>query len=59
MPNSNGVTLNSQLSQETRVSELEAEVQLLRSQISKAKGLNDAMWEAVVQRVVADSKKST
>ncbi|KAF8587848.1 WD40 repeat-like protein [Ramaria rubella] len=43
---SNGISLQS------RVSELEAEVAGLREQLGSAKGLNDAMWENVVQRVL-------
>jgi len=43
---SNGTSLQS------RVSELEAEVTRLREQLGNAKGLNDAMWENVVQKVL-------
>ncbi|EIW79220.1 WD40 repeat-like protein [Coniophora puteana RWD-64-598 SS2] len=35
-----------------RVAELESEVAKLREELGKAKGVNDAMWEAVVQRMV-------
>ena len=35
-----------------RVSELEAEVERLREQLGRAKGVNDAMWETVVRKVV-------
>lgn len=34
-----------------RVNELEAEVHLLKEHLTKAKGLNDTMWETVVQKV--------
>ncbi len=34
--------------------ELEAEVQRLREQLGKAKGINDAMWDTVVRRVVVE-----
>jgi len=34
-----------------QVNELEAEVRLLKEQLTKAKGLNDTMWENVVQKV--------
>ncbi|TDL24019.1 WD40 repeat-like protein [Rickenella mellea] len=37
-----------------RVSELEGEVARLREQLGKAKGVNDVMWETVVQRLVVD-----
>ncbi|KAI5121624.1 hypothetical protein M0805_001154 [Coniferiporia weirii] len=62
-PQSNTLTPNgnsqfSSLAQQVRLSELEAEVQRLRMQLAKAKGTNDAMWEAVVQRVVAEKKGS-
>ncbi|KAJ3571922.1 hypothetical protein NP233_g3442 [Leucocoprinus birnbaumii] len=35
-----------------RINELEAEITQLREQLGKAKGINDAMWDSVVQRVV-------
>ena len=37
-------------------SELEAEVGMLKEQLGKAKGINDAMWETVVQRVIGQGK---
>ncbi|KII87196.1 hypothetical protein PLICRDRAFT_42847 [Plicaturopsis crispa FD-325 SS-3] len=40
-----------------RVSELEAEVARLREQLGKAKGVNDAMWENVVQKVISSGKE--
>ena len=39
-------------SAQARVAELEAEVARLREQLGKAKGMNDAMWEAVVKQIV-------
>ena len=39
-------------SMQSRVSELEVEVTSLREQLEKAKGLNDAMWEGIVQKVL-------
>jgi len=42
---------------QTRVSDLESEVARLREQLGKAKGINDTMWETMVQRVVAEGKK--
>ena len=47
------------LATQERVSELEAEVQRLRMLLSKAKGVNDAMWEAVVHRIAADKGDAT
>ncbi|KAG7443607.1 WD40 repeat-like protein [Guyanagaster necrorhizus] len=44
----------------SRVTNLEAEVVHLREQLGKAKGLNDMMWDTVVQRVIGQPKtKST
>ncbi|KAL4062481.1 WD40-repeat-containing domain protein [Scleroderma citrinum] len=40
-----------------RVSELEEEVQQLRDQLLKAKGVNDAMWETVVQKLLSQGKQ--
>lgn len=45
------------VSLQTRVTELEGEVTRLREQLGKAKGVNDAMWESVVQRLVAEGKE--
>lgn len=42
-----------------RVAELEAEIQNLREQLGKAKGINDVMWETVVQKVMAQEKQKT
>lgn len=39
------------------VSELEEEVQQLRDQLVKAKGVNDAMWETVVQKLLSQGKQ--
>ncbi|OJA17520.1 hypothetical protein AZE42_08242 [Rhizopogon vesiculosus] len=41
-----------------RVAELEAEIQSLREQLGKAKGINDVMWETVVQKVMAQEKQT-
>ena len=41
---------------QTRVTELEAEVQKLREQLGKAKGINDTMWETVVRKVIVEGK---
>lgn len=40
-----------------RVAELEAEVENLREQLGKAKGINDVMWETVVQKVMTQEKQ--
>ena len=45
------------VSLQSRVAELEAEVGQLREQLGKAKGINDTMWETVVQRLVAEGKE--
>jgi pre-rRNA-processing protein IPI3 len=39
------------------VNELETEVARLREQLGKAKGVNDIMWETVVQKVVGQGKE--
>jgi pre-rRNA-processing protein IPI3 len=44
---------------QSRVAELEAEVTLLKDQLGKAKGVNDMMWETVVQRVLANGKSKS
>lgn len=36
----------------SRVAELEAEVEQLKEQLGKAKGVNDAIWQIVVQKVL-------
>ncbi|KAI0923858.1 hypothetical protein AcV5_009285 [Taiwanofungus camphoratus] len=41
----------------SRVVELEEEVTRLREQLGKAKGVNDAMWEAVVKQLVEEGKE--
>ncbi|KAL4245549.1 Pre-rRNA-processing protein IPI3 [Abortiporus biennis] len=46
----------SAVSLQTRVSELESEVSRLREQLGKAKGINDTMWETVVQKLVMEGK---
>lgn len=51
-----GGSAPSGVSLQTRVSELESEVSKLREQLAKAKGINDTMWETVVQKVVVESR---
>ncbi|TBU49181.1 WD40 repeat-like protein [Dichomitus squalens] len=50
-PEATGVSL------QTRVTELEGEVARLKEQLGKARGINDVMWETVVQRLVAEGKE--
>jgi len=45
------------VSLQSKVNELETEVGRLREQLSKAKGLNDVIWETVVQKVVGQGKE--
>ena len=39
----------------TRIADLETEVQQLKTQLGRAKGINDAMWDNVVQRIMLDT----
>lgn len=41
------------LTLQSRVSELETEVAKLRDELATAKGLNDDMWENIVQKILA------
>jgi len=43
---------------QARVTELESEVEKLREQLGKAKGINDAMWDTVVQRLINQAKEN-
>ncbi|KAJ7918789.1 WD40 repeat-like protein [Mycena leptocephala] len=45
------------VSLQSKVNELETEVARLREQLGKAKGVNDIMWETVVQKVVGQGKE--
>ena len=38
---------------EARIGTLEAEVGYLKSQLDKAQGINDSMWESIVKGVLA------
>lgn len=38
---------------EARIGTLEAEVSHLKSQLNKAQGINDSMWESIVKGVLA------
>ena len=56
-PVSNDATVqHNTVSLQSRVQDLELEVEQLRSQLAKAKGFNDTMWEGVVQRLVQQGK---
>ncbi|KAF8159611.1 WD40-repeat-containing domain protein [Crassisporium funariophilum] len=44
------------ISLKSKVAELESEVERLREHLSKAKGVNDAMWDTVVHRLVTQVK---
>jgi pre-rRNA-processing protein IPI3 len=48
----NGGATSTVTSLHSRVVELEGEVSKLKEQLGRAKGLNDAMWEDVVQKVL-------
>jgi len=48
---------SSGMSLRSRVTELESEVVKLRDQLGKAKGVNDMMWETVVQKLVPQGSK--
>ncbi|KDQ61569.1 hypothetical protein JAAARDRAFT_31026 [Jaapia argillacea MUCL 33604] len=50
-PSSTNVN-SSQPNLQGKVTELESEVKYLREQLGKAKGVNDAMWENIVKKVV-------
>ncbi|KAJ7623486.1 WD40 repeat-like protein [Roridomyces roridus] len=45
------------VSLQSKANELESEVGRLREQLAKAKGVNDVMWETVVQKVVGQNKE--
>ncbi|KAF8909331.1 WD40-repeat-containing domain protein [Gymnopilus junonius] len=42
----------------SQVTALESEVENLRKQLSKAKGINDAMWDTMVNKLVGQEKSS-
>ncbi|KAG1759133.1 hypothetical protein EDD22DRAFT_995744 [Suillus occidentalis] len=41
----------------TRIAKLEAEVENLRVQLGKAKGIDDVMWETIMQKVMVQENK--
>lgn len=49
---------SSSVSLRSRVNELENEVAGLREQLGKAKGVNDVMWETIVQQLIPPSGKT-
>ena len=54
MQNPGSGTQTSGVSLQSRVIELEAEVQQLKDQLGKAKSINDTMWDTVVRKVIID-----
>ena len=54
MQNPGSSTQTSGVSLQSRVIELEAEVQQLKDQLGKAKSINDTMWDTVVRKVIID-----
>ncbi|KIK68011.1 hypothetical protein GYMLUDRAFT_36824 [Collybiopsis luxurians FD-317 M1] len=54
-----GTRLDDTTAIQSRVSGLESEVALLQDQLAQAKGVNDLMWETVVQKVVRDQTKGS
>ena len=51
-----GASGNGATAIKARVTELESEIEHLKAQLGKAKGINDAMWDNVVQRIVMSGK---
>jgi len=47
------------MSMKKEISDLQAEVERLREHLGKAKGLNDTMWDTVVQRLVGQDKNGS
>lgn len=45
-----------QYNPEVRIEQLETEVQDLRRQLDKARSINDAMWENLIQATLVKSK---
>ncbi|KAF8627827.1 hypothetical protein AX15_004248 [Amanita polypyramis BW_CC] len=54
--NMSGASIDDSAALKTRVATLETEVQQLKAQLGRAKGINDAMWDNVVQRIVLNGK---
>ena len=52
-PDSGGAQASG-VSLQSRVIELEAEIQKLRDQLGKAKSINDTMWDTVVRKVIVE-----
>jgi pre-rRNA-processing protein IPI3 len=44
---------------EAKIDSLENEVKILREQLGKAKSINDAMWDTILQNAVAETKAGT
>ncbi|KIJ62015.1 hypothetical protein HYDPIDRAFT_183001 [Hydnomerulius pinastri MD-312] len=58
-PSSSSSADSAGVSLPSRIAELEKEVEQLREELGKAKGVNDVMWETVVKRVISGRGKST
>ncbi|EPQ56441.1 WD40 repeat-like protein [Gloeophyllum trabeum ATCC 11539] len=56
VPAASGANGVGAVSLQSRVAELETEVQKLRDQLGKAKNVNDVMWETVVKKVIKEGK---
>lgn len=54
----NGDTVLTAARQDGRAAELEDEVARLKTQLARAKGINDVMWETFVQNMAAQGKDS-
>jgi len=55
-PSSFSSTPGFHVSQQSKITDLEAEIQRLQEQLGKAKSVNDVMWDTIVQRAVGQSK---
>jgi pre-rRNA-processing protein IPI3 len=50
---------NNSIELQARIGTLEAEVSHLKSQLDKAQGINDSMWESIVKGVLAGGTLQT
>ncbi|PPQ62868.1 hypothetical protein CVT24_006266 [Panaeolus cyanescens] len=57
-PTSAATSDSDPVSMKTKLLELEAEVEQLREQLGKAKGINDTMWDTVVQKLAGQNKNT-
>lgn len=56
-PDTSSTSSQDPVTLQSKVNDLEAEVAKLREQLGTAKGVNDMMWENVVQRVIRKSNE--